>query len=115
MAKQTVSKSFPYLPNELYACKCVILCLTDECSAYTINGKGLVEATVENTNRRLGSPFHRIFAKWNSRATDIVQLTFTLDDAQLNIDPATSKPYIIECCCIAEVMPYSCTISKLLA
>lgn len=115
MANQLVTKQFPYLPNELYSCRCVILCLTDECSSYTINGKGLLEATVQNNPRPLGSIFHRAFAKWNSRATDIVQLTFSIDDAQLNNDPATGKPYIIECCCIAEVMPYRCTVNKLLA
>lgn len=96
--------------HQIAGCSCVTLCLTDECSAYTIDGKGLVKASLDSMPRRMVYYPHGYI---NLRRMPVMQYSFSLDDTQLKVDPATSKPYVIDCCCIREIIPYTCTIDKL--
>lgn len=109
MALVTVTyPSNVYIP--LSACGEVYLCLTSEWDALTTSGIGLVLATVENTSRKLDG--HVIPGyEFDPRANDVHQYVFTYDDTQIT-DPVTD---VIECADIVEVIPYSCTVGKLLA
>lgn len=96
-----------YIP--LYVCQEVYFCLTDVWEGRTVSGTAFVLGKVENVGRRLDGHVIPQYAP-DVRGDDLHQYEFTYDDAQI-----TNPLNVIKCADIVEVVPYACTVGKLLA
>lgn len=109
MAKQTLSiHSNTYLP--VVACQTVKLCLTDEWVERTVSGTAIVEATMADSIRELGTGAG---GHYNPRNTPQVQYSVQVDDAQFLVDLATDAPWVLDCDSVVEIIPYACAVDKL--
>lgn len=104
-----------YIPVSPGCCQEVYLCLIDSCTQYTLDGRGLVKATIQNTGRKLGLPRHpEKYMYPGGRCADMYQYEVLYDDAQMALDLA-GFPIILTCECIAEINPYVCTTDKIIS
>ena len=96
-----------YLP--IKACQKIFICLGDEWRTRTVSGRAVVEATVGNSARRLGSKFN-IFKNWvNPRCNEVYQYSLSVDLTQFKQNPATGDCWEPTCNDVQEVNPYMCS------
>lgn len=104
MAFQTVTFSSRRFFST-FSCEEVALCLSDDWTARTLDGSGIIFGTVD-FGRPLGNRgYERMWEWYNIRGDELYQFTITFDDAQLIDDPATGLPYILDCDAIQDIAP----------
>lgn len=101
-----------YVPIATGCCDSVVICLTEDCLDKTLDGLGIVEATIENAGRNL-SPGSRATLFQNPRCDDLFQYSLKYDDAQMALDIG-GLPYELTCDCISEVNPYYCSTVRII-
>jgi len=103
------------LPVSTGNCQQVYLCLTPTWAARIAGGDPFLLATV-SSGRYLGSAGMAFAPRFeNPRGELDYQYELSYESTDLINDPGTGQPYILPCDAIVEVVPYVCTINKLIS
>jgi len=104
-----IYQSKTWLP--IIGCQEVAACLNfDSWSSKFVNGIPYLFATVQNNIRSMGDG-SAMFG--NVRGEYAYQYTLVYDDSQLNVDPATEEPYLVNCDDINSILD-ACMVSAII-